>query len=253
MITRASLIKKFILFISLFISLFIISTPIYASVIINGTRVIYNEKSKSKIAQLVNENKWPALVQVWLDNGDPNESPENIKTPFAITPPIFKMGPGSGQNLRITYLGESLPKDKESIYYMNVLEVPPEDQDAIEKQQNTMQIAIRTRIKLFFRPEGIGMPALLNEKLNFSFEKTAKGNQVLVKNNSPWYITFQDVSISNGSKKLKLEGNMVAPFSTMSLGNENGNSIPNEFINSKKVNYSIINDYGGVDPYESNI
>ncbi|EMI5490444.1 fimbria/pilus periplasmic chaperone [Providencia stuartii] len=249
MITRLSIIRKLILL----FSFFVISTSVYASVVINGTRVVYNEKSKSKIVQLVNENKWPALVQVWLDNGDPNEPPEKIKTPFAITPPIFKMGANSGQNLRLTYLGEPLPKDKESIYYLNVLEVPPEDQDAIEKQQNTMQIAIRTRIKLFFRPEGLGMPALVNEKLNFSFVKSAKGNQVLVKNNSPWYITLQDVSISNGSKKLKLESNMVAPFSTIELGNEQSNSIPSEYLNSKKVNYSVINDYGGVDHYESNI
>ncbi|HGF6561724.1 fimbria/pilus periplasmic chaperone [Providencia sp. PROV188] len=249
MITQASIRNKIILF----FSLFAISTSIYASVIINGTRVVYNENSKSKIVQLVNENKWPALVQVWLDNGNPDEPPENIKTPFAITPPIFKMGSNSGQNLRITYLGEPLPKNKESIYYLNILEVPPENEDAIEKQQNTMQIAIRTRIKLFFRPEGIGMPALINEKLKFSFEKSEKGNRVLVKNDSPWYVTLQDITISNNSKKLKLENNMVAPFSTISLGNENGNSIPNEFLNSKKMNYSVINDYGGVDSYESNI
>lgn len=44
MITRLSIINKIVLF----ISLFIVSTSMYASVIINGTRVIYNEKSKSK-------------------------------------------------------------------------------------------------------------------------------------------------------------------------------------------------------------
>ncbi|EOL5892865.1 fimbrial biogenesis chaperone [Providencia stuartii] len=106
MITRLSIINKIVLF----ISLFIVSTSMYASVIINGTRVIYNEKSKSKTVQLVNDNKWPALVQVWLDNGDPNELPENIKTPFSITPPIFKMSSGAGQNLRLTYLGGGIAK-----------------------------------------------------------------------------------------------------------------------------------------------
>ncbi|MDP0699616.1 fimbrial biogenesis chaperone, partial [Klebsiella pneumoniae] len=92
----------------------------------------------------VNDNKWPALVQVWLDNGDPNELPENIKTPFSITPPIFKMSAGAGQNLRLTYLGDSLPKDKESIFYLNVLEIPPENEDTASQNKNTMQIAIRT-------------------------------------------------------------------------------------------------------------
>nr|ELR5038468.1 fimbria/pilus periplasmic chaperone [Providencia stuartii]ELR5081774.1 fimbria/pilus periplasmic chaperone [Providencia stuartii] len=249
MITKQSIINKLILF----ISLFIISTSLYASVIINGTRVIYNEKSKSKIVQLVNDNKWPALVQVWLDNGDPNELPENIKTPFSITPPIFKMSPDAGQNLRITYLGGSLPKDRESIYYLNILEIPPENESVANEKQNTMQIAIRSRIKLFFRPSGIETPASLNNKLTFSFKKMAKGNELVVKNNSPWFITFQDVKILGTSNKLKLGGEMISPFSEIILNSENGNSIPNEFLNAKKIIYSVINDYGGLDTYESNL
>ncbi|EQB4331763.1 fimbrial biogenesis chaperone [Providencia stuartii] len=249
MITRLSIINKIVLF----ISLFIVSTSMYASVIINGTRVIYNEKSKSKTVQLVNDNKWPALVQVWLDNGDPNELPENIKTPFSITPPIFKMSAGAGQNLRLTYLGDFLPKDKESIFYLNVLEIPPENEDTASQNKNTMQIAIRTRVKLFYRPTDIKMPAQVNEKLSFSIKKTAKGNELLVKNNSPWFITFQDVTLSEGNRKLSLEGNMVAPFSDIYLNRGKGVAIPNDFINAKKVSYSVINDYGGLDSYESNL
>ncbi|MEY0302723.1 molecular chaperone [Providencia manganoxydans] len=249
MITKQSIINKLILF----ISLFIISTSLYASVIINGTRVIYNEKSKSKIVQLVNDNKWPALVQVWLDNGDPNELPENIKTPFSITPPIFKMSPNSGQNLRITYVDNSLPNDKESVFYLNVLEVPPENEDILSENKNTMQIAIRTRIKLFYRPTDIKTPSQVNEKLFFGISKTSKGNEVLVKNNSPWFITLQNVKLLDGSRKLNIEGNMVAPFSEIKLRQENGMAIPNDYSNAKKISYSVINDYGGLDSYESSL
>ena len=243
MVSQLAYINK----IFLFIFLFIISISSYASVIINGTRIIYNKKSKSKVIQLVNENKWPALVQVWLDNGDPNELPEDIKTPFAITPPIFKMLPNAGQNLRLTYLGYILPKDREAIFYLNVLEIPPEKEDVIESNKNTMQIAIRSRIKLFFRPTDIGMPDLLNERLIFSLNKTAKGNMLLIKNNSPWYITFQDVFIHDKSRGIKLEGKMVAPYSDITIG------MSNECINAKKIGYSVINDYGGLDTYESNL
>lgn len=249
MITRQSIINKLILF----VSLFIISTSLYASVIINGTRVIYNEKSKSKTVQLVNDNKWPALVQVWLDNGDPNELPENIKTPFSITPPIFKMSPDSGQNLRITYVDNSLPNDKESVFYLNVLEIPPENEDVLSDNKNTMQIAIRTRIKLFYRPTDIKTPSQVNEKLFFSINKTSKGNEVLVKNNSPWFITLQNVMLLDNGKKLNIEGNMVAPFSEIKLRQENGTAIPNDYSNAKKISYSVINDYGGLDSYESSL
>lgn len=81
----------------------------------------------------------------------------------------------------------------------------------------------------------------------------AKGNELVVKNNSPWFITFQDVTISGSSNKLKLGGEMISPFSEIILNSENGNSIPNEFLNAKKIIYSVINDYGGLDTYESNL
>lgn len=81
---------------------------------------------------------------------------------------------------------------------MNVLEIPPENEDTASQNKNTMQIAIRTRVKLFYRPTDIKMPAQVNEKLSFSIKKTAKGNELLVKNNSPWFITFQDVTLSEG-------------------------------------------------------
>ncbi|MEN7469170.1 fimbrial biogenesis chaperone, partial [Providencia stuartii] len=150
-------------------------------------------------------------------------------------------------------LGDSLPKDKESIFYLNVLEIPPENEDTASQNKNTMQIAIRTRVKLFYRPTDIKMPAQVNEKLSFSIKKTAKGNELLVKNNSPWFITFQDVTLSEGNRKLSLEGNMVAPFSDIYLNRGKGVAIPNDFINAKKVSYSVINDYGGLDSYESNL
>ncbi|MFB9995956.1 hypothetical protein [Providencia rustigianii] len=46
---------------------------------------------------------------------------------------------------------------------------------------------------------------------------------------------------------------MVAPFSEIYLMRDNGTAIPNDFINAKKINYSIINDYGGLDSFESNL
>ncbi|MEN2733548.1 fimbria/pilus periplasmic chaperone [Escherichia coli] len=41
-----------------------------------------------------------------------------------ITPPIFRMDSKSGQTVRIVYTGESLPKDRESLFYLNVLDIP---------------------------------------------------------------------------------------------------------------------------------
>lgn len=43
-----------------------------------------------------------------------------------------------------------LPADRESIFYFNVREIPPKSNKA-----NTLQIALQTRIKLFWRPKAL--------------------------------------------------------------------------------------------------
>lgn len=43
-----------------------------------------------------------------------------------------------------------LAQDKESLYYFNLREIPPKTDKA-----NTLQIALQTRIKLFYRPAGL--------------------------------------------------------------------------------------------------
>ncbi|WP_250862581.1 fimbria/pilus periplasmic chaperone, partial [Caballeronia sp. INML3] len=50
--------------------------------------------------------------------------------------------------------GEPLPADKESIFYLNVLEVPPKP-TGDEASANQLQLAFRTRIKFFYRPSGL--------------------------------------------------------------------------------------------------
>ncbi|RDL19866.1 pili/flagellar assembly PapD-like chaperone [Serratia fonticola] len=60
---------------------------------------------------------------------------------------------GKGQTLRISYAGGALPMDKESVFWLNVLEVPAKSQATTG--ENRLQMAFRPRIKLFFRPKGL--------------------------------------------------------------------------------------------------
>lgn len=48
-----------------------------------------------------------------------------------------------------------LPKDRESVFWFNVLEVPPKPDAATVANQSLLQLAFRTRIKLFYRPEAL--------------------------------------------------------------------------------------------------
>ncbi|WP_225934957.1 fimbria/pilus periplasmic chaperone [Escherichia coli] len=89
-----------------------------------GTRVVDPATQKRSSIRLNNDNESPALVQSWLDDGDAAAHPESVHVPFIINPPIFRMDSKSGQTVRIVYTGESRPKDRESLFYLNVLDSP---------------------------------------------------------------------------------------------------------------------------------
>lgn len=60
------------------------------------------------------------------------------------------------QTIKLMYTASSaLPKDRESVFWFNVLEVPPKPDAAKAANQSLLQLAFRTRIKLFYRPEGL--------------------------------------------------------------------------------------------------
>ncbi|MCV5920354.1 fimbria/pilus periplasmic chaperone, partial [Escherichia coli] len=75
------------------------------------------------------------------------------KTPFIITPPLFKLDPEKNNILRIVNITHGLPQDRESVYWVNVKAIPSKSDDSENK--NVLQIAVRTRIKLFYRPAGL--------------------------------------------------------------------------------------------------
>ncbi|MGE1899315.1 fimbria/pilus periplasmic chaperone [Escherichia coli] len=143
----------------LFIFTVLLSLPSYGSVVIMGTRVIYPAEQKSINVRLNNGDSTPSLIQAWLDTGDPSSPPDSVRVPFIITPPVFRVEPLSGQTMRIMYTGEKLPADRESLFWLNVLDIPakPSFAGKSEKAQgyNYLQFAVRSRIKFFFRPDGL--------------------------------------------------------------------------------------------------
>ncbi|NWE37301.1 fimbrial biogenesis chaperone, partial [Pseudomonas gingeri] len=91
-------------------------------------------------------------MQSWIDDGDTDAKPQDAKAPFLLTPPIFRLDEKKGQTIRIIFTGANLPSDRESIFWFNALEIPalPED-----KSKNYLQIALRNRLKLFYRPSNL--------------------------------------------------------------------------------------------------
>ncbi len=168
--------------------LFISSHSAIASVVINGTRVIYNSDMKFVPVQLINQSDKTHLVQSWIDKGDMSSSPENIKVPFTLTPPVVKINGHNGQTLKITSLAtDTIPKDRESVFWLNVLDVPPTPEGSSESY---IQVAIRNRIKLIYRPAQI---KALDSKTIDNISISLIGDKKCLKNNSPHFITIVEL------------------------------------------------------------
>ncbi|WP_337264276.1 MULTISPECIES: fimbrial biogenesis chaperone [unclassified Serratia (in: enterobacteria)] len=214
--------------------LIVFSTQSLASVVITGTRVIYPSDAKEVSVKINNVGPSPVLLQSWIDKGDANAQPANIQVPFVLTPPMNRVEAGKGQTLRISYAGGTLPMDKESVFWLNVLEVPAKKQ--AKADENFLQMAFRSRIKLFYRPTGLEGNA--NDAAK-AVTWHAQGDSLQATNPTPFFVSFVSLKV-NGKQ---VEGDMVAPRGTLAfkLPAHAGNTLTGDFVN----------DYGAVTPFEA--
>ncbi|MEA5215023.1 fimbrial chaperone [Enterobacter cloacae] len=215
-----------------------------ADIVISGTRIIYPESAKDVTVSMDNRGTRPLLVQTWLDDGRDSTNPQELKLPFIVTPPVSRVEPQKGQTVRITWLGQTLPKDKESLFWFNVLEVPPKAKES--DNQSMLQLAFRTRIKLFFRPTGLkGEPTEAAKNLKWS--QTRQGQKVVLsaKNDSPYYVSLASASFISGGKRYEIETHYIEPFSSQTMNVKNA-----PLTGNSKIIWQAINDYGGIDKYE---
>lgn len=183
----------------------LLSQHALASVVINQTRVIYPAAAKFVSVQMENDSDKTHLVQSWLDDGNTSASPEQLKVPFSLMPPVVKMDAHSGQTLKIAAMNtQTLPADRESVFWLNVLDVPPAPEG---ESGSYLQVAIRNRIKLFYRPVSLeALDSHVFQKLSIS---TSNGKSCL-KNDSAYHLTIpQIVTWQGGQLKQVRKDNLL--------------------------------------------
>ncbi|WP_420271492.1 molecular chaperone, partial [Klebsiella quasipneumoniae] len=142
--------------------------------------------------------------------------------------------PKSGQTLRIK-LGSSagLAKDKETLWWLNLLEIPPVVANQKNEGQNVLQLAIRSRFKFIYRPAGLGNRDAAAEKLTL----TASGSSLAISNPTPFYITVSRIS-RDGGKALNSKTVMLAPQSSQTV------ALSSAVNRGETLTVNNINDYG---------
>lgn len=185
-------------------------TSTQAAVTVGATRVVY--KAAEKEANLTLTNKGddaPFLVQSWVSRYGDDES--KSVSDFIVTPPLFRLDANSENILRIIRIeSAALPKNQESLFLLNVKAIPALNES--QASQNVLQIALKTTIKLFYRPATLkGEVKDAVQQLKWSQQR----GQLSVRNDSGFNIVVDQVKINDLHMKSVPE--VIPPFCTLHL------------------------------------
>ncbi len=220
-----------------------------AAVTVVGTRVHYpGEKSEISI-RLENPGAMPTLVQAWIDDGDKKATPDTAKVPFVIRPPIFRMDAGRAQVLRVSKVDDSLPKDRESLFWFNVRDVPASAGvgSSSDPEGGTLHLIVRTRIKMFYRPKGVTAAGAIKapKQLQWRLQPSEAGCALSAANDTPHYVNLN--SIDSGRGPIAVGTGEIAPFDTVHYPL----SVAQCASINAKVRFEYINDHGASHTHEA--
>ncbi len=213
------------------------SPPVAANVVIANTRVVFPATQSEVTVKLSNVGSTPSLVQAWVDDGRPQAQVQDLQVPFNVMPAMFRLDAGKGQSLRLFHDGEAMPADRESLYWLNVLEVPPKGSG------NALQVALRSRIKLLYRPAGLpGKAVDAHRRLTWQLLREGQQWVLTASNASPYVVNLASVTVEQDRHSpLELGPNHVLPFASTRFRVERlaGQA-------SARLHYAFIDDYGAV-------
>lgn len=231
----------------LFVALLVVAPAGHASVVVHGTRVVYPGEKNDVMVRLENKGERPSLVQVWVDDGDKRATAISTDAPFTLTPPVFRMEPHRQQVVRIRHSGGDLPADRESLFWLNVLEMPPRSADHAERSQ--MLMSFRTRIRVFYRPDGL--PYAVTDaprKVQWALQHTAAGYVLAATNPSPYFLSLTKVElVSDGQRFQKAPGQQVNDGLLLPGGAVKHFALPGlttAAAAGAKVEFTAVSDYG---------
>lgn len=208
----------------------------HSAISLDRTRVVFSGDEKSVSLNVSNQNgSLPYLAQGWIEDANGNKLEGGVLT---LLPPVQRIEPKGKSQVKIQAMhGLSLlPQDKETLFYLNLREIPPKS-----NKPNTLQIALQTRIKLFYRPAALARAAAEQNAAPFQEKLTLSksGDTYMVNNPTPYYITLIGASAKAGGGLVKgFEGMMVPPKGSAPLGGK-----ASDLGGSPVLTY--VNDYGG--------
>ena len=135
--------------------------------------------------------------------------------------------------------GEPLPGDRESVFWINFLEVPPR----APAKDDLLRLASRMRMKLLYRPQGLsGKADEAVRQLRWSLVAPGQaGAALLAGNPTPYYVSFAELALGSGNRSITLQGITVEPFGSARIALPDMQGItPDQAV----VHYQVATDSG---------
>ncbi len=206
----------------------------WAGIALDRTRMIITCDARSVSANLTNTSpSIPFLAQSWVEDAHGTK----ITSPLMVLPPLQRINGGQKGIARVTKTSgiNALPQDRESLFYLNVREIPPKPD-----KPNVLQLAMQSRIKLFYRPTAI-VPetpgAVWQNQLIFH----KQGQRWTVDNPTPYFVTLIGLSrkpeAQGGGRLTDFPGIMIPPKSSLDF------NVSDASVSQFSMMY--VNDFGG--------
>jgi P pilus assembly chaperone PapD len=228
-----NMIQKFIPAAVSFAVLSIFAQQAHAAIALDRTRVVFDGDNTSLSVSISNQNKsLPYLAQSWVEDAKGNKS-DSLLTAL---PPLQRVEPGAKGQIKIQKTGGTagLPKDRETLLYFNVREIPPKS-----NKPNTLQLALQTRVKLFYRPAALKLARGDDNEAQKALTLTRQGEGYILNNPTGYYVTVVQAAPSEKADNVNgFSPVMVAPKDKIVLGGSAS------ALGSHPV-LTFVNDFGG--------
>lgn len=207
----------------------------HAALTLSNTRVVFDSNKRNVAITVNNPSDRAFAVQSWVNT---EADDQTTAVPFIVSPGLFRLDPTKEQLVQINALPNTLPRDRESLFYFNVQEIPQVESVA----ENQLNFALRTRIKFFYRPQELkDNPTDRLKDLRWSIQQEAGQGYLQVDNPSPFHVSFIRIDIISNGQTTALDNTaMLAPLSSQRYALQDVK--PGQ---APQVTFSTINDYGG--------
>lgn len=218
--------KKFFIIISLLLNV------AFAQIVVDKTRIVFDHsQSNTETIMLTNVSKMnPFLAQSWIED----TTGAKIEGPLMALPVILRINPNESKQIRISLVRNTaqLPTDRESLFFFNVIGIPPQNS---AQSGNSIELAIKTKLKVFYRPKGL--PKYTSQEVFGQLRVEKNQGGLIIQNPSPYNTVVFGVSEGKNARVKEL-GLIVPPFGVL--------RIPNSIRgNTPRIHY--VDEYGGIE------